>query len=238
MPDDHKNWPAYLLPAAFAVAGLAAFCVDLRLSQWCLDKSCPEWLHDLFEIIEPYGQGIGVVLALLAVHQLDPRRRWALPRLIACGAGAGMAANIAKMLLVRTRPYHFLQPDIDGFFHATSGADVWTTFGGWFPFGVCGSEGQSFPSAHTATAIGLTMGLLWLYPKGRWFFSALTLLVACQRIESGAHYLSDVCFGAALGYLIATACLRVGPLSKKFDSWESVWRERDERKRGPTSAAR
>jgi membrane-associated phospholipid phosphatase len=187
-------------------------------------------LHDLFEIIEPYGQGVGVVLALLAVHQLDPQRRWALPRVIACAAGAGMAANIAKMLLARTRPYHFLEPDLGG--------GVWETFAGLFPFGVGGSAAQSFPSAHTATAIGLTMGLLWLYPAGRWFFPALTLLVACQRIESGAHYLSDVCFGAALGYLAATACLRIGWLPKKFDSWEAGWRARAERKRGPKSDAR
>jgi membrane-associated phospholipid phosphatase len=237
MADNRTHWPIFLLPVAFIVAGLAALGVDVPLSQWCLDENCPPWLHDLFEIIEPYGQGIGVVLVLLAVHQLDPQRRWALLRLALCGAGAGIAADIAKMLVVRARPYHFLQPDAEGFFQPVLGGDVWSTFHGAFAFGAGGSAMQSFPSAHTATAIGLTMGLIWLYPRGRWFFAALTLLVACQRIESGAHYLSDVCFGAALGYLMATVCLR-GGLSRKFDSWEAGWRASAERNRGPTSAAR
>ena len=229
MPDNHKRWPPFLLPAAFLVAGFAALGVDCPLSRWCLAENCPRLLHDLFEIIEPYGQCVGVVLALLAIHQLDPLRRWALPRVIACAAGGGMAANIAKMLLARTRPKDF---------NFDLGGGVWETFGSLFSLGVGGSAEQSFPSAHTATAIGLTMGLLWLYPAGRWFFPALTLLVACQRIESGAHYLSDVCFGAALGYLVATACLRIGGLPKKFDSWEAGWRARAERKRGSKSDAR
>lgn len=228
MPDNHKHWSPFLLPAAFVVAGFAALSVDVPLSRWCLEENCPRWLHDLFERMELYGHGVGVAIALLAMHQLDPRRRWAVPRVVACAAGAGMAANIAKMLLARTRPKD-LNFDLIG--------GVWDTFGTLFPLGVGGNSEQSFPSGHTATAIGLTMGLLWLYPAGRWFFVALTLLVACQRIESGAHYLSDVCFGAALGYLVATVCLR-GGLSRKFDSWEAAWRARDERNRGPTSAAR
>ena len=37
---------------------------------------------------------------------------------------------------------------------------------------------QSFPSAHTATAVGLALGLGSLYPQGRRYFAALAALAA------------------------------------------------------------
>ncbi len=83
---------------------------------------------------------------------------------------------------------------------------------------------QGFPSAHTATAAGFAAALIWLYPQGRLLFTVLAVLVGCQRIVSGAHFPSDVCFGAAAGCLAATFFLYVGRLPVWFDRLESRWR--------------
>ena len=62
---------------------------------------------------------------------------------------------------------------------------------------------QAFPSAHSATAFGFALGLSWLFPKGRWYFFALAILAASQRVLSLAHWTSDVFFGAAVGLLVS-----------------------------------
>jgi membrane-associated phospholipid phosphatase len=117
----------------------------------------------------------------LVIFLLDTSRRWALPRVLACALFSGLVADVVKMLIARARPSDF---DFSG--------GAWTTFGAWFPLASAGSAGQSFPSAHTATAVGFALGFSWLYPNGRRLFPLVAALVACQRIEASAHFLSDV----------------------------------------------
>jgi membrane-associated phospholipid phosphatase len=215
-----------LVPLGLLAAALAAFSVDCSLADWCKTTPCPRFFHDLFHYAEPFGHGWGVLLLVAVVFVLDPTRRWALPRVLSCALLSGLVADGLKMLIARARPHHF---DFSG--------DVWTTFGGWFPLTSAGSVGQSFPSAHTATAVGFALALSWLYPNGRRLFPLLAALVACQRIESGAHFLSDVLCGAATGYLVATALLRVGPLPRCFEYWEQRWKSAAAGNRDTTSAA-
>jgi membrane-associated phospholipid phosphatase len=150
-----------------------------------------------------------VLLVVLLVFVLDPWRRWALPRLLLTSLGAGLVVDVVKLSIARVRPHHF-----------DFGGSVWATFGCWFPLGRDGSGLQSFPSGHTATAIGLAFVLAWLYPRGRWVFLALVLLVGVQRVVSGAHYLSDVIVGATIGCTTAFVCLHAGPLASFLDRWE------------------
>jgi len=42
-----------------------------------------------FNLFEVFGHGLGVVAIVLALHQLDPSRRWAIPRVLTCALGAG-----------------------------------------------------------------------------------------------------------------------------------------------------
>jgi len=219
-----------LVPAGLVVGAAAALSVDIPLARWCTAGNCPSLLQYLFQVAEPFGHGMGVLLIALTLHQLDPGRRWALPRVLTSSLVAGLAADVLKLLVARTRPYHF-----------SFQGDVWSTFGGWLPLTGAGSAGQSFPSAHTATAVGLALALRWLYPNGRWLFPTLAVLVGCQRIESGAHYLSDVLCGAAVGCLVATVCLRPGAVSRLFDALEARWKRSRwpaAASRGPKSAAR
>ena len=167
---------------------------------------------------EPFGHGVGVLLVLIAVHQLDPRRRYAIPRLLAMSLGAGLAANVVKLVIARARPFNF---NFEG--------GVADTFGEWFPVLSGGTTNQSFPSAHTATAVGLAVGLIWIYPRGRWLFVTLAMMVACQRVESGYHYLSDTVIGAGIGLFVAMACLNDRRLAAWFGQLESHLRSRQAR---------
>ena len=83
-----------------------------------------------------------------------------------------------------------------------------STFHGLFPLFSAGSNGQSFPSGHAATAIGLAVALSILYPRGRWFFALLAVTVAACRVIVHAHFPTDVVAGLMLGGASAYACQR------------------------------
>jgi len=195
---------------------LAALAVDMPVARAVRDGyELPPMssFFRLFDKFEVFGHGLGVVALVLAIHQLDPRRRWAIPRLLACAFGSGLVANLLKLIVLRTRPF---RADLDG--------SVWSTFETWFPLLGVGNAGQSFPSAHTATVIGLAAALVWLYPQGRWLFAMMVALVGCQRITSGMHFPSDVLMGAAVGCLVAPWFLTIGPAAAWFDRLERRWK--------------
>jgi membrane-associated phospholipid phosphatase len=99
---------------------------------------------------------------------------------------------------------------------------VGSSFGPWLPLGSLGSPNQSFPSAHTATAMGLAIALMVVYPRARWLFCLAPVLVAYQRMDSGAHFLSDVLCGAAVGCIVAAITLRARWLDRDYS--ERFWR--------------
>jgi membrane-associated phospholipid phosphatase len=220
MPKTCRNCRRFLLPGLL-LAAAAALWIDVpvalafkHVNTQHSAKAIRDYLGYL-NVFEPFGHGLGVALVLFALHQLDRGRRWAIPRVLACALAAGAIANLLKILLLRIRP-NDLPADFTG--------TVWDTFGRWLPMLSGESGGQSFPSAHTAAAVGLAAALIWLYPNGRLLFTALAVLVGCQRIVAGAHYPSDVLVGAAAGCLAATLLLHVGWLPVWFDEWESRWR--------------
>ena len=127
---------------------------------------------------------------------IDPNGWRKLPALAALAYGAGLLADCVKLLVIRTRP---------GISELATSAQA--TFLGWRPLmdlplapGQSKSLYQSFPSGHTATAVGLAIGLSLAYPRGRWFFAALAILAASQRIFDGHHFLSDTLAGACIAF--------------------------------------
>ena len=121
-----------------------------------------------------------------------PSRLKVIARLLAMSLGAGLVVDIFKLLIERTRPRAIAELTGWG----------WESFQSILPMFSAGSNGQSFPSAHSATAAGLSVGLFALAPHGRWFFLLPTVLVMLQRVESRAHFPSDVFFGAAVGLMV------------------------------------
>jgi membrane-associated phospholipid phosphatase len=229
MPKTCRNCRGFLLPVLLALAVAAALRIDVPIALAFRHWNNVAVIHAYFgylDYFELFGHGLGVALVLVMLHQLDPGRRWAIPRVLACALAAGGAADLLKMVLLRIRPYD-LSLGFDG--------SVWATFGRWWPMFGGNSGTQSFPSAHTASAAGLAAALIWLYPNGRWLFTMFAVLVGCQRIVSGAHYPSDVLVGAATGCLVAMLLLHVGWLPVWFSRWEAPWQ--DSTRHAPRDAA-
>jgi membrane-associated phospholipid phosphatase len=201
-----------LLAATSLVAGaIAAFNVDCSVAQWIREShklGRMHYLRDLASICEAFGRAECALLVGFLMWQLDRSRRWAVPAVVATALLSGLAADGVKMLIARARPHHF---DIL--------SSVWSSFGPWLPLGSLGSASQSFPSAHTATAVGLALSLIFIYPAARGMFGALPLLVAYQRIDSGAHFLSDVACGAAVACLVAAMALRLRWFEQAYAEW-------------------
>jgi membrane-associated phospholipid phosphatase len=202
------------LVVVLVLVGVAALLVDRQVSQWCKSGCLPGDLQKPFDLAEVFGHGMGVGLLLITIWVLDPVRRWAIARLAVCAYGGGLAADLVKMLVARTRPRAF---DFD--------QGILDSFGQFLQFGAGGSNLQSLPSAHVATAVGFALALGWLYPRGRFLFLIFAAMVAAQRVTACAHFCSDAFFGAGLGCLVAWLCIDIGPVARWFDRKEAQWRD-------------
>ncbi len=199
------------LPLALFVAGFAALAVDLPLARWALRDSVPRELQKLLQLAEVFGHGLGIGAILITVLVLDRPGRWRVPRLALASWGSGILANVVKLAIARVRPHHF---NFEG--------GVASSFLGWWPLGSGPSYQQGCPSAHTAVAAGLAVGLSWMYPQGRRWFACLAILVAMQRMETGAHFLSDTLWGGALGVAAARGIIALsslGWLGSRLERW-------------------
>jgi membrane-associated phospholipid phosphatase len=199
-----RRW-IFVAAAIFFLCGLAALSLDCSVALWFRQGHGFKYLHQLATISEVFGRGEVVLLVILLMWNLDRARRWAVPGVAAIAWFSGLGADLIKMLIARSRPHDF---DLL--------SNVWTSFGPWLPLGSLGSSGESFPSAHTATAVGLAIALMWLYPAARGVFLVLPVLVAYQRIDSNAHFLSDVFCGAAIGCVVAGIALGAQWLDQQY----------------------
>ncbi|MEV5607375.1 phosphatase PAP2 family protein [Streptomyces sp. NPDC052225] len=60
-------------------------------------------------------------------------------------------------------------------------------------------DSSSFPSGHTAAAVGFTAGVALVRPRVGVILAAPAAAVAAGRVYSGAHYPSDVVIGSVIG---------------------------------------
>ena len=187
----------YWAAATLAVLTWPAFLLDLPVARLSVGGLASGDLRRVLTWSEVFGHGLGVAIIAATILVLDPSRRRQIPRILASAYLAGLLANAAKLVVARMRPRCFS-------FHG----GVADTFVGWLPliFGTgvdvpYGSSIQSFPSGHVATAVGFAVALSRVYPRGRWLFSFLALFAALQRIDVGAHYVSDTVAAAAIGFL-------------------------------------
>lgn len=190
LPNESNATQVWKVPTVLLVLAVFSIAIDLPLARFCRRENCPDILRELFAVAETFGNGLSVALIGLAIWMLDPPGRIRLPRMVTAVVLAGLAADVCKLILARTRPRSF---DM----HSSS---IWESFGPLFPINTIQSTGQSFPSAHTATAVAFAVMMAWAYPRGRWLFTALAVMVGLQRVETSAHFLSDTFVGGAIGW--------------------------------------
>jgi undecaprenyl-diphosphatase len=141
-----------------------------------------------------WGRRVDAMLGLFAGRALF---------VLSVNAVAGLLSIAFKMFFGRARPRLL---DMVGPFH--------------FDMFSWKSSVLSFPSGHTVTAFATVTALAFMAPRlGTWLF-VLAVLIAASRVITGAHYLSDVIAGAALG--LATVIV----LRRAFAARQIVFRSR------------
>ena len=193
-----------------ALLAAAALVVDLAVADFVKLGNVPGDLARLVRLSEAFAYGGTVGLIILLAALLDSRGWRVVPRLALTALGAGLVADGIKLLVARQRPSVADLPE-----------HVFDTFVGWLPLLQGGHSLQSFPSGHTATAVGFAVALSSLYPRGWWLFATFAVLAGFQRIESKSHFTSDVLVGAAIGCLVGAACTtstRLGRWLQKLET--------------------
>lgn len=67
----------------------------------------------------------------------------------------------------------------------------------------------SFPSAHASVAFSGAVVFGYFDPKRKWLYYGIAGLISISRIYLGYHYVSDVVFGALIGFFIAKATIKI-----------------------------
>jgi membrane-associated phospholipid phosphatase len=178
------------------------------LSAWRIDRPAAEFFHTHQILIRParYVDQIGnaawyVAGGLPAWLYFRFRRpdkaRAAKAAYLLAAVAAGGSAELIEWIIGRARPNMLFEQDRYGFF-----------------LGFFTKHHDSFPSSHMAVALSGMVALGMLFPRGRWIFVALGLMVAGSRLVQGAHFPGDVIagatYGAAAALLVAALFIRRG----------------------------
>ena len=183
-----------LLIAVTAIAG--SFLMDAPLQQSVLAAHQGHWSHDpSVAVSSKYGDWPELMVGGIAGYFLARRLRsvrWQRILLSAMIAStlAGMTVNLSRLTTGRTRPRATAEQGWYGPRHD----------GKWL---IGQADFNSFPSGHTATAVGFAGVILFAAPA--WGIPAIlaALTVALSRILLGAHHLSDVVTAAVLSLAIS-----------------------------------
>jgi membrane-associated phospholipid phosphatase len=86
---------------------------------------------------------------------------------------------------------------------------------GFFPFpkGEDPDYYASFPSGHTLRLVAFVAVLWAAYPRGRWLYVLVTLLVAVGLVGMNYHFVGDVIGGAVIGGITGAYAARFAGLS-------------------------
>ncbi|CUW38167.1 Membrane-associated phospholipid phosphatase [Magnetospirillum sp. XM-1] len=136
---------------------------------------------------------LGLILSMLAAPVGEKRDRlrraaWVPGFLFLAMAASGIAGNIIKVLVGRTRPAMLFDSNVYDFVPLTRGYLT-----------------NSFPSGHSQAIFAAMTALALIFPRYDLAFLTVALLVALSRVLTTVHFLSDVVAGAWLGVMVTLA---------------------------------
>ena len=178
------------------IVRLAATGWDERLFAFLngVPRPAEDALTPLSRLFLPAGLAIVVVVAVIYTVA---RNRSASPLLAVAASGglAWVAANLAKSVEMRLRPYEALAD-------AVLRQDP--------------AVGTSFPSSHTAIAFAVAIALIPFVPRPLAVAAiAYASLVAWSRIYLGVHYPVDAIAGAGIGMVAGGVTLALVALTER-----------------------
>jgi membrane-associated phospholipid phosphatase len=192
-PDRRSNLLVFgVLPL---VSLLCYFLVDRPVARLC--AAIPDAAHDVLDPITDLGRSewylAGGLLAVLALRFAlrRPRLLTAAVLLVASVALSGIAVNVLKLLVGRSRPYNLLRHEEYGF----------------VPLKIDYAY-NAFPSGHTATVVAVVLSLSFAFPRWRAPLFVVGAIVVSTRILMNHHFVSDVIMGGVLATAITLATAR------------------------------
>ncbi len=171
--DGRKFWILWF------IIGISVFVMSLLADGYVnelFNAEKPKFLNTFFSIITNFGFDV-IVLFLIPIILLYNRKQKKPVYYLLLALISGIAVSfILKAIFAKTRPDTILA----------------------YPIQVLG---YSFPSMHSAVAFA-SLPILASNIKYARYFTIFAVLVAFSRLYMGFHYLSDIVFGAFVGYLI------------------------------------
>jgi undecaprenyl-diphosphatase len=150
------------------------------------------WIGRTFGQIEKWGVPVIAVatVALWLLSRPGGDRRWKLASVSALGAAA-IALFVNQVI---GHIWHRARP-----FESHHVAKIW----------VPRSHDPSFPSDHASAAFAIAFAVLLFDRVAGALFMLAAVLVGGGRVIAGAHYLTDILAGAAVGLAVALLVVRL-----------------------------
>lgn len=201
-----RDRPRYAMPPLMSRTGMMSFAVMLGLIALAAAvdgtmtramRGLSPHIYAVFRLVTDFGESgymffltalIAIVAIALAETKLSGRYRTGLYVLAGRAfflfcvlMASGVAAQVFKRI-GRARPRFFEE-------------------GGAFQFDPLSLSAKwaSMPSGHTVSAFAIAVGLGYFLPKWRDLLLLIAALIGVSRIVLGAHFVSDVVVGAAIG---------------------------------------
>ncbi len=156
-------------------------------------ESSRNWIfNDLFLGITFASSEIIIFFVLTSLFLWNKKKRWILPLWASLFLSA-IVSFILKVLIKRPRPFQSgivtVLPILKKASHL--------------------SWNFSFPSFQSMLVFSAVPLLNKEFRKFRYFWWAFAILVALSRVYFGLHYLSDVLFGAVIGYILGELIIKI-----------------------------
>lgn len=193
-----KRIKLVVLLVIFAFLLVLSFRFDTAIVKFFSGLQNP-LLNKFMLLVTFLGSSLAVLFVLTLLFLWHERKRkWLLPLWTSLFFSSIFTA-IIKLLSARVRPYYLGFPTLQVLIN---GLD-------WL--------GSSFPSSHAAVAFSALPLLDKEFPRLKFFWLIFACLVGFSRIYFSLHYLSDVLFGAVLGYATGFAAVKL-ELKYKYSS--------------------
>jgi len=174
----------YLKSILFSVAFIIAIVLDKSIAGLVASNRML-FLDKFFAFVINY-MSAAILISLVFIYIVIKDKKSIKPYLIALASSVSISV-LLKIITNRTRPFIALALE--------KMPGIGYDFASW---------NLSFPSWH---AVSFFFMIPFISRKYKPYWFALAVVVGFSRIYSNVHYLSDVLFGALLGYIISKLCI-------------------------------
>jgi membrane-associated phospholipid phosphatase len=216
-----SKWAAWIILGGLLTA--CAMIVDAPVGSWLALRNQP-WWQMFARCLSETDQwwmvaSVGGLYGAFCYSRRQPGRMRTVILVTSAGLATGFCAMTLRFLVGRTRPNALVPQGFYGLWYHSH----WIV--GHYQF-------SSFPSGHTAMAVGLAAAL-WRFDRRAAVFAGLfAALVAWSRVALFSHHFSDVVAAAFLG--VGCARLMIGRLGLLLDG-AARWFRNHGRQRDPQS---